>query len=187
MTPVIQFVRFAVYRLKQAARCWRVAEETMSRRFGFVVLLFVAAAMAAGCQASSSNPAVEAAAAPESVPVAAAPASAGPAGAAPAAVAPTVAPGSPGAWFAETGCTACHSISVYDLKSPANVGPDLSIAVEDVKTRFGVTLEQFLEQPTGTMGIVLMAQIPLTPEQKKVALANLHAAYEEYQKRQPSQ
>jgi len=50
------------------------------------------------------------------------------------------------------------------------MGPDLAIAVDDVPKRFGVPLEKFLEQPTGTMAIVLGSQIKLTAEQRAEAV-----------------
>jgi hypothetical protein len=104
-----------------------------------------------------------------------------------AAGAPAVNPESgPGGWFVKTGCTKCHSISVYDLKSETNIGPDLSIADEDVKSRFGVPLEEFLASPSGTMAIVLSTQIQLTPEQKQTAIAKLKEAHAEYLRQQAS-
>src|ERR1043165_6033384 len=48
-----------------------------------------------------------------------------------------------GAWFVERGCFACHSVSVYGVKSYSQIGPDLSTAVDDVKSRFGKSIEQF--------------------------------------------
>ena len=89
----------------------------------------------------------------------------------------------PGQWFVETGCVQCHSVSVFDVKSQAQIGPDLSVAVEDVKTRFGVELDEFLENPSGTMALVFSSQIQLTPDQKKVALQKLRDAYAEHQRR----
>jgi cytochrome c2 len=88
----------------------------------------------------------------------------------------------PGAWFVKTGCFVCHSVSVYGVKSPAQIGPDLSTAVEDVQTRFGRTLDDFLDQPTGTMQVVLSRQIVLGPEEKAVAVAKLREAFAEHQK-----
>ena len=95
---------------------------------------------------------------------------------------PTSAVTAEGEWFVKTGCAKCHAVSVYGVKSEAQIGPDLSIAVEDVKTRFGVPIEEFLDNPSGTMALVLSSQIQLTPEQKKVAIAKLHAAYAAHQK-----
>ncbi len=89
----------------------------------------------------------------------------------------------PGAWFVQTGCFVCHSISVLGVKSPAQIGPDLSNAVEDVQSRFGRTIDDFLAAPTGTMSVVLARQIVLTPEQKRVAIGKLREAFAEYQKR----
>ncbi len=90
----------------------------------------------------------------------------------------------PGAWFVKTGCFTCHSIEVFGVKAPAEIGPDLSTAVEDVQKRFGRTLDDFLREPTGTMAVVLSRQIILTPEQKAVAVAKLREAFAEVQRRQ---
>jgi len=88
----------------------------------------------------------------------------------------------PGAWFVSTGCFVCHSISVFNVKSAAQIGPDLSNAVEDVQKRFGRTLDDFLAAPTGTMSVVLSRQIVLTPEQKATAVQKLREAFELYLK-----
>jgi cbb3-type cytochrome oxidase cytochrome c subunit len=88
----------------------------------------------------------------------------------------------PGGWFVQTGCFVCHSLSVYGVKSPAQIGPDLSNAVEDVQSRFGRTIDDFLREPSGTMSVVLSRQIVLTPEQKETAIAKLREAFAEYQK-----
>jgi cytochrome c2 len=88
----------------------------------------------------------------------------------------------PGAWFVSTGCFVCHSIKVFGITSPAQIGPDLSNAVEDVQARFGRTIDDFLASPTGTMSVVLTRQIILTPEQKQVAIGKLREAFAEYEK-----
>jgi cytochrome c2 len=88
----------------------------------------------------------------------------------------------PGAWFVQTGCFVCHSLSVFGVRSPAQIGPDLSNAVEDVQSRFGRTIDDFLREPTGTMSVVLSRQIILSPAQKEVAVAKLREAFAEYQK-----
>jgi len=88
----------------------------------------------------------------------------------------------PGRWFVDTGCFVCHSVSALGVKSPAQIGPDLSTAVEDTQSRFGMTVDAFLANPTGTMSVVLSRQIILTPEQKKVAVEKLREAFAEYQK-----
>jgi cbb3-type cytochrome oxidase cytochrome c subunit len=89
----------------------------------------------------------------------------------------------PGAWFVQTGCFVCHSVSSLGVKSPAQIGPDLSIAVEDVQKRFGVTVDDFLANPTGTMSVVLSRQIILTPDQKAEAVQKLREAFEAHQRR----
>ena len=86
-----------------------------------------------------------------------------------------------GEWFKQTGCTDCHSISVYKMWNIAAQGPDLSLAVEDVPKRFGRSLEDFLHAPTGTMSMVLSSRIPLTPADRDVAIAKLHEAYRRHQ------
>jgi hypothetical protein len=83
----------------------------------------------------------------------------------------------PGAWFVKTGCFICHNISVLGVKSPAQIGPDLSNAVADVQSRFGRSLDDFLREPTGTMSVVLSRQLVLTPEEKQIAIAKLKDAY----------
>ena len=88
----------------------------------------------------------------------------------------------PGAWFVKTGCFVCHSISALGVKSPAQIGPDLSTAVEDVQTRFGRTLDDFITEPTGTMQVVLTRQIVLSPEEKAIAVGKLREAFAEHQK-----
>ncbi len=93
----------------------------------------------------------------------------------------------PGAWFVKTGCFVCHSISALGVKSPAQIGPDLSTAVEDVQSRFGRTLDDFLAAPTGTMSVVLSRQIVLTPEQKAVAIQKLREAFAEHQKQKAAE
>jgi cytochrome c2 len=88
----------------------------------------------------------------------------------------------PGAWFVKTGCFVCHSISAFGVKSPAQIGPDLSTAVDDVQSRFGRTIDDFLAAPTGTMAVVLSRQIILSPAEKAVAIEKLREAFAEYQK-----
>lgn len=90
----------------------------------------------------------------------------------------------PGAWFVKTGCFICHSVSSFGVKSAADIGPDLSIAVEDVQSRFGRTLDDFLRAPTGTMSVVLSRQIILTPAELEVAIQKVREAYAERQKQQ---
>jgi hypothetical protein len=86
-----------------------------------------------------------------------------------------------GEWFVQTGCTACHSMAVYRIFNLAAVGPDLSLAVEDAPKRFGVSLDEFLRAPTGTMAMVLSSRIPMSDEQRTVAIEKLKEAYRKHQ------
>ena len=90
----------------------------------------------------------------------------------------------PGAWFVQTGCFVCHSISALGVKSPAQIGPDLSVAVEDTQKRFGRTVDDFFMAPTGTMAVVLSRQIVLTHEQRLTAIGKLREAFAEHQRQQ---
>jgi hypothetical protein len=81
-----------------------------------------------------------------------------------------------GAFFVRKGCVRCHSISSMGVES-AKIGPDLSDAEVDVERRYGKTLEEFLNNPSGTMGIVLTTRIPLTEAEKREAVERLKLAY----------
>ena len=59
------------------------------------------------------------------------------------------------ALFVQKGCPQCHTISALGVKSPAEIGPDLTFAYSDVQSRFNMKLEEFLKNPTGTMQVVL--------------------------------
>jgi len=87
----------------------------------------------------------------------------------------------PGQFFVKRGCIACHAVSVYDIKGFSPIAPDLSIAIDDVRTRFGRTVEDFLDKPQGTMEMVLNQLIKLTPEDKKEAIKHLQIAHEAHQ------
>lgn len=82
-----------------------------------------------------------------------------------------------GDWFVQTGCTQCHSVSVYGIQPPGATAPDLSVAVEDVPRRFGRSLDDFFVSPTGTMAMVLATAIPLTDAERRVAIEKLKDAY----------
>lgn len=86
----------------------------------------------------------------------------------------------PGAFFVKKNCFVCHSVSTLGIEAAAQIGPDLSMAVEDVQARFGRTLDDFLAKPTGTMEVVLSTMITLTPEERAEAITKLRQAYELY-------
>jgi cytochrome c2 len=82
-----------------------------------------------------------------------------------------------GAFFVKKGCFVCHSVGALGVDG-SQIGPDLSEAVVDVQSRFGKTLEDFLNNPTGTMAVVLSTQIQLSDEEKQEAVAKLKVAYQ---------
>jgi len=83
------------------------------------------------------------------------------------------------ALFVSKGCPQCHSISALGVKSAAEVGPDLTLAYEDVQNRFGVKLEEFLRNPTGTMQVVLSTSIQLSPAERDSVIEILRELHEE--------
>lgn len=85
------------------------------------------------------------------------------------------------ALFVEKGCPQCHSIAALGVKSSAEVGPDLTEAYEDVQLRFGVQLDEFLAQPTGTMQVVLSSQITLTAAERDSIVSVLRALWREHE------
>lgn len=87
------------------------------------------------------------------------------------------------ALFLQKGCPQCHSISDLGVKSPNEIGPDLSFAYADVKNRFNVPLEQFLHNPTGTMQMVLGQMIQLSPEERDSVIHVLKRLHEDREAR----
>jgi len=83
-----------------------------------------------------------------------------------------------GAFFVKKNCFICHDVSALGIESAAKIGPDLALAVTDVQSRFGRTLEDFLKAPTGTMAMVLATQIHLTDAEKAEAVEKLKLAYQ---------
>ena len=81
--------------------------------------------------------------------------------------------------FLEKGCPQCHTISALGIKSPAEIGPDLTFAYSDVQSRFSMKLEEFLHNPTGTMQMVLSSQIKLSPEERDSVIHILKELQEE--------
>ena len=83
------------------------------------------------------------------------------------------------ALFVRKGCPQCHTISALGVKSPAEIGPDLTYAYSDVQSRFNMKLEDFLKNPTGTMQMVLSSQIKLTPEERDSVIHILKELHED--------
>lgn len=94
--------------------------------------------------------------------------------------APVTPPSDPRAvLFVRKGCPQCHTISALGVKSPAEIGPDLTFAYSDVQSRFNMKLEDFLKNPTGTMQMVLSSQITLSPEERDSVIHILKELHEE--------
>ena len=94
--------------------------------------------------------------------------------------APVTPPSDPrAALFLQKGCPQCHTISALGVKSPAEIGPDLTYAYSDVQNRFNMKLEEFLKNPTGTMQVVLSSQIKLSPEERDSVIHILKQLHEE--------
>ena len=85
--------------------------------------------------------------------------------------------------FARKGCPQCHSVSAFGIRSPNDVGPDLTNAYDDVQARFGLKLDQFLAAPTGTMQVVLSSMIKLTPAERDSIVHILKELHEEREER----
>ena len=83
------------------------------------------------------------------------------------------------ALFVQKGCPQCHSISALGVKSPTELGPDLTFAYTDVQSRFNMKLEEFLKNPTGTMQVVLSSQIKLSPEERDSVIHILTQLHED--------
>ncbi len=92
----------------------------------------------------------------------------------------------PGAFFVRKNCFVCHSVSTLGIEAAAQIGPDLALAVTDVQSRFGRTLDDFLVKPTGTMEVVLSTMISLTPDERQEAIAKLRMAYQLKQQEKPA-
>ncbi|MEC1718179.1 hypothetical protein [Schinkia azotoformans] len=69
----------------------------------------------------------------------------------------------------QKGCIGCHAVSPIGAKGNGTA-PDLAIAYDDVKNRFGKSLEEFLEEPEGTMSAVFGTS-PLTDEEKEKVIS----------------
>lgn len=79
--------------------------------------------------------------------------------------------------FLEKGCPQCHEISALGVTSPTKAGPDLTLAVSDVQSRFSTTIEEFLANPTGTMQMVLSGPIRLNPAERDSIVGLLRAIH----------
>lgn len=89
-----------------------------------------------------------------------------------------------GKFFVEKTCFICHDVSSLGIHSATKIGPDLALAEEDAPRRFGVPLEVFLHNPSGTMSVVLTRQIHLTDAEVDEAISLLKKAHQKYLQQQ---
>jgi hypothetical protein len=69
------------------------------------------------------------------------------------------------------------------VKSPAQIGPDLSIAVEDVQSRFGRTLDDFMrEADRDDVRSCCRARSCSAPRRRRSPIQKLREAFAEHQK-----
>lgn len=85
-----------------------------------------------------------------------------------------------GRFFVQKTCFICHDVSSLGIESATKIGPDLAIAVEDAPRRFGIPLDEFLKNPSGTMSVVLARQIKLTDAERDEAIGLLKVAYQRH-------
>lgn len=67
-----------------------------------------------------------------------------------------------GVIFIQRGCSGCHGISALGVKAKTDAAPDLSFAYIDVRSRYGLSLESFLYDPTGVMRMMLASHLNLS-------------------------
>lgn len=82
--------------------------------------------------------------------------------------------------FARLGCNDCHAVSGLGVRSRHDVGPDLTFAYSDVMTRYGVSLEAFLANPTGVMRLMLGAHLKVTAADRDSLVTILRALHVEH-------
>lgn len=85
-----------------------------------------------------------------------------------------------GAIFVQQGCTSCHAVKALGLTAESEVGPDLTLAYGDVVERYGVSLREFLYDPSGTMDRVLTTHLKLNGVTRDSVAAVLKAIYEQH-------
>ena len=85
-------------------------------------------------------------------------------------------PGDPRARvFERNDCDACHTIVALGVTARDSTAPDLSLAATRVPALYGVSLARFLEEPTGTMAVVLDLEIRLSPADRDTIVATLES------------
>jgi hypothetical protein len=82
--------------------------------------------------------------------------------------------------FVDRGCSECHAIAALKVKAKVDAGPDLTSAYADVPFRYGVTLQQFFDEPMGIMRIVLAGHVHLRRADSDSLVRLFHDLYTEH-------
>ena len=82
--------------------------------------------------------------------------------------------------FVQRGCAECHAIAALGVKGVSDVGPDLTFVYADVVNRYGTTLEQFMDDPSGIMRMVLVSHVQLRGADRDSIVHVLHQVYNEH-------
>lgn len=77
----------------------------------------------------------------------------------------------------QKGCLSCHSIEAYGVKD-AMTGPDLSKAFVNVEGKHGKPLAEFLQEPTSAVMSSVIANDPLSDEEREKIIELLKTASE---------
>jgi cytochrome c2 len=79
--------------------------------------------------------------------------------------------------LSKRGCLGCHSVSALNLKGGA-IGPDLSNIYNEVQSKHGMTLEQFLTKPNSAVMSGVIGSKPLTDDERNQVIEFLKKASE---------
>jgi mono/diheme cytochrome c family protein len=79
--------------------------------------------------------------------------------------------------FVKRNCISCHSVSALGVKG-GQIGPDLSTIYDNMESKHGVKLEDFLKKPNSAVMAGVIGSNPLTDDELKAVIAALKTASE---------
>lgn len=79
--------------------------------------------------------------------------------------------------LSRNGCLSCHSVESIDAIG-GNSGPDLSKAFKEAQDKHGVTLDEFLQEPTSAVMSTVIGDNPLDAEEREQIIEALKKAAE---------
>jgi hypothetical protein len=82
--------------------------------------------------------------------------------------------------FLGRGCNQCHGVWALGVKAKSDVAPDLTFAYVDVVTRYGLSLEAFLYNPSGVMRLMLASHLHLSAADRDSITHVLRAIYTQH-------